>query len=620
MLQESLTMIKQPSQITLLMLLLVALVSGCDGPVEETGPGDADSVSFVMITIDALVAEELSAFDGPKATPALSELAEAGLVMRDGWTVTPMTRPAVATYLTGLAPDRHGVRDDLFTSLAPEIPTLTERLAERGYRTAAFPGSSLLGYDSGLLRGFEIVDEPPRPIIWPGRWLSLHEPAEETATNFEAWLDGVPVDEPFFAWLHFPQYGLTRLAEAEVAWEAAEKEGAKAKRAKKRLAQPRESEGEEDAALPGIDKVDDALGRIVKALNARGDASRTLIVVAGTLGDVVGDGAEPVGPGYSLADGAVRVPLIARFPASVDPVRENDSFWSPDVPATVAALAGVELSPAAEGLSLLAPADDERILFSWSWAPLDQAGWSALRAARKGAAVLLEDRTGETMIGSEDEAVEAELREALAERDEPPDPPRVPPDEILPILVGLGLDPQPRSMDPPADPDEAREAVRALWRARISLAMQNVRRARRLTAAALRRDPGNLAARLDRAHLLVLTGDEETAREVLAPAVEAAPTRPVLLHWYAHALWSSDTPNVAALLEAILPYSPEVGDVQFDLACTHSMEGDVAESERRLRLAIEAGYRDWQNIETVASLRNLRESGRFAEVMREYGR
>ena len=56
------------------------------------------------------------------------DLASAGTAWRDGWTACPMTRPAAATYLTGIAPDRHGVTDDLFASLPEGMPTLATLL------------------------------------------------------------------------------------------------------------------------------------------------------------------------------------------------------------------------------------------------------------------------------------------------------------------------------------------------------------------------------------------------------------------------------------------------------------------------------------------------------------
>ena len=78
--------------------------------------------------------------------------------------------------------------------------------------------------------------------------------------------------------------------------------------------------------------------------------------------------------------------------------------------------------------------------------------------------------------------------------------------------------------------------------------------------------------------------------------------------------------HVAALLTAVEPFKPQEGDVLYDLACARSLAGELGESEAYLRRAIEAGFRHWQSIDSDPDLRNLRKSGRFATVMREYRR
>ena len=74
------------------------------------------------------------------------------------------------------------------------------------------------------------------------------------------------------------------------------------------------------------------------------------------------------------------------------------------------------------------------------------------------------------------------------------------------------------------------------------------------------------------------------------------------------------------LLQLILPHKELDGDVLYDLSCARSLAEDIPSSEEYLRAAIEAGFRNWRVIETDSDLRNLRESGRFSEVLREYGR
>ena len=156
---------------------------------------------MILITVDGLSPASLELFGGAYPSAGLSRLASRGTAWSDAWTTTPMTRPAVATYLTGLLPGDHGVRDDQFTSLVEDRPTLAEKLLEAGYTTAAFPDSSLLGEQSGLLRGFEVVDDPKPIPVAPSNWLPVLTEANQLSSDFHAWLDSVPAGRPYFAWL-----------------------------------------------------------------------------------------------------------------------------------------------------------------------------------------------------------------------------------------------------------------------------------------------------------------------------------------------------------------------------------------------------------------------------------
>lgn len=602
----------------LLVTLVLALAISCTAPPQQSESG---APPIVLITIDGLIADELGTFGGPLDTPALTALAQAGRAWPDGWTAAPMTRPAVTTYLTGLAPDRHGVRDDLFTALPAEIPTLADLLSERGYRTGAFPGTSVLGYDSGLLGGFEIVDEPPRIPINPARWLPGLVTAESTANHFEVWLEGLPAGAPWFAWMHFGEPALTRLSTGIEALGAVEQE-------ERRPGRGKADDAEADEDPPDMSAVDGALASVLAAIETRGDLSRSLIVVVGTLGDPFGREPYLVGPGYSLGAHAVTVPVVARFPDGLIPAREPDQLvWAPDLPATIASLAGVELDGRAEGRDLLEAGDPDRVLFSWSWAPLDQLGWPAPRAARQGRVVLYENAQGATLTtigeaGETDPATEERLAKALAGRVEPARTDTVPLEDVEDLLQGLGLElePIPAAGSRPTEIDDLRKVTATLWRSRLRMHQGKANGSLFAAQRVLSLDPENLGAMVDRGQLFALSARVEEARELLEQAVTRVPTRSDALHWYAHSLWPDALNEAGRLLQRIEPYLNDQGDVLYDLACYYSLEDNLDDSEIYLRRAIEAGYRDWSNIETDSDLRNLRESGRFSDVMREFGR
>ena len=65
---------------------------------------------------------------------------------------------------------------------------------------------------------------------------------------------------------------------------------------------------------------------------------------------------------------------------------------------------------------------------------------------------------------------------------------------------------------------------------------------------------------------------------------------------------------------------PHNADVLYDLACTSSLLGDPAGAESYLRKAWDAGYRDADQIERDADLRNLRADPRYARFMQDVAR
>jgi len=581
--------------------LTVLCAPGCthESPDRAGAPEAPPSPNLVLVTVDGLIAGELSVFGGRVATPNLDSVARDGAAWADAWTVCPQTRPAVASYLTGLAPDRHGVLDDSVTSLPDGVPTLASALAEKGYRTGAFPDSSFLSSHSGLLRGFETVADPP--IVPPGRttWLPLTRPAAEGARNFEIWLLDLPAGEPYFAWVHFSGPLLAQMLGAES-----------------------ESADESTEWTRAVGRFDEALGEILATMDARALQDRSAIVIAGTLGDVRGGESDLPGPGYSLQENAIRVPIVARLPGErPNPVAEP--LWAPDVPVTLARLGSARLH-GAEGRDLLEEDGARRPIFAWGRAPRDQMGWRSLRAVRLDRMKRIEGFESRTLSldgGREiDPDADAHLSRLLAGRARPGSP-GAPLDAVLPLLASSGIEPNPvpeegRSFGTPAS---RRVIVQEVWAARGEVRSGRPDSAVDGYGRVLRLDPDNLASRVGLGEIQIAQGST-AALETLIPAVERYPGHPEVLHWYSHAIWLESWEQAENLLEVVLPFKAHDGDVLYDLACARSLAGDSPAAERYLRAAIEAGYHPWEQLETDPDLRHLRESGGFARVLRDYRR
>jgi len=150
---------RRASRLALPLFALAALLAagGCSG---DSGGG---ARHLVVVSIDTLRADALAGA-GPRraATPGLDELAAGGRRFTNAWSHVPLTLPSHATLLTGRLPPELGLHDNTPFPLRGDVPTLATWLGERGFATAAVIGGQPLARGSGIERGFEQFDDPPR--------------------------------------------------------------------------------------------------------------------------------------------------------------------------------------------------------------------------------------------------------------------------------------------------------------------------------------------------------------------------------------------------------------------------------------------------------------------------
>jgi hypothetical protein len=402
----------------------------------------------------------------------------------------------------------------------------------------------------------------------------------------------------------------------------------KAGKGKAESAAPAEqpAEGDEPQGPSALEGFDGAVGEILNALANRGDLDSALVIIAPTMGDITGGAVGAIGPGYSLDERAIRVSFIALFPEGSGGLRDSASaVWAPDIPATIADLAGLSLHGEAEGLSLFEEPDEGRTIFSFSWATLDQMGWPALRAARAKGVKLLEgfEEVALRLNGDEQPIAEEDkehLRQALLERADPA-PFAVQMEEVREWLAERGVEPRPvaASGRPFGPANDRRHVTDYLWRARLVLESRHAFRALNLYRNILERDPDARAAFMEQGQIMALASSPETL-VTLKEAAKRYPTDPEVLHWLAHAVWVESSEDAEIMLDTLLEYMPHDGDVLYDKACARSLSGDLDGAVEYLDAAINAGFRRWNIIETDADLRALRESPKFSELLRKYDR
>lgn len=342
------------------------LLAGCGKPsVPEGGP---DAV--VLIVIDTLRADHLGSYGFEGAiSPVLDELAGAGVRFADVTTTAPVTVPAVASILTGRIPPDHGVRDNAGFVLAPEHVSLAERFQDAGWKTGAVVSSAVLSADRALDQGFDTWrdefggDYPVyNPALDPLRdQLAGDRRRADRTTDIALELIDDFGGAPYFLLVHY--FDVHDYYD------------------------PPPAHGD---LFPGnpyageVHFVDTEIGRLLDRLD-----DETMVVVVADHGEGLGEHGE-AGHGFLLHQATLRVPLIVKGPGIAAGVVREDPVSTIDIPASIAASAG--LAGLGEGRTLRwsQPDPDPPTFYAETMRTLLSYEWSHLRALRQGPFKLVE--------------------------------------------------------------------------------------------------------------------------------------------------------------------------------------------------------------------------------------
>jgi arylsulfatase A-like enzyme len=334
------------------VIVLVAIGAGLRLPIRPVAP-----TGLVVITLDTTRADRLPAYGFVGvSTPAIDRLAGEGVVFDNVESVAPLTLPAHASLFTGLYPQHHGVRDNAAPPLDPAHRTLAGILHTRGFRTAAFVGSMVLGRDRGLASGFEVYGDGGRA----GSAAPRRRPASDVVDDASAWIKGID-DAPFFLWVHLYDAHASQAVPLEY----------------------RRAYGDNYEAA--IAYMDTQIARLLDAMREQHLLARSAIVVAGDHGESLGEHGERE-HGIFVYEGATHVPLIVHG-ADVAAKRVKAVTSLVDVLPTVLDLLGITLPGVIDGESL-APAlrgveVADRTVYAESMYA-QRFGWAPLRMIRVG--------------------------------------------------------------------------------------------------------------------------------------------------------------------------------------------------------------------------------------------
>ncbi len=144
-------MLKYGTYTSLVAVLSPSLwLSGCEGKKTSV-----KKTNVIVISIDTLRADHVGCYGYERPTsPTLDNLASEGLLFEDVMSTSPWTLPAHGSLLTGLYPNRHGLKS-YNNPLPNSVVTLSEILSKHGFSTAAVVNSFYVSHRYGFNRGFD---------------------------------------------------------------------------------------------------------------------------------------------------------------------------------------------------------------------------------------------------------------------------------------------------------------------------------------------------------------------------------------------------------------------------------------------------------------------------------
>jgi choline-sulfatase len=323
----------------LLLLLSLAACTKAPPPAPPTAAIEdgQQPERVVLITIDTLRADYVGSYGSKLArTPTLDRMAADGVRFATAISPAPITMPAHASLMTGLDPTLHGVHSNGKFRLGDGIPTLAEQFQARGFSTAAFLASVVLDRRYGLARGFDVYDDRMgfRRNIEGATGGYAERTADQVVDATLQWLETAP--DRFFLWVHFydphgsydPPRGF-RPKNSEIA--VTPEEVGAFEYAKQ--AYPPLYAGE-------IYFTDTELGRLLRTLNRRFSADRTLLVVTSDHGESLGEHGELTHT-LTAYDATQKIPLLMKGPGVPSGRVVDAQVRLVDVAPTILSLSGL---------------------------------------------------------------------------------------------------------------------------------------------------------------------------------------------------------------------------------------------------------------------------------------
>lgn len=375
-------------------LLLPLCLAACAPDSTPHGVKHVVLISCDTLRADALGAyagsatDRLAAWGAPPAherTPHIDRLAQESVLFERAIAAAPSTLASHTSLFSGLWPNAHGVARNGFL-VRPELETLAERCAARGFSTAGFAGSFALDARFGIAQGFGHWDQEFDLLVDGLQHEQNERRAEKVTDAVLAWLDRTrDQDAPRLVFAHYfdahAAYDPPGFAPTEV-----EGRAVRGSMDDLRLAVERQqsvfgaARGFDATILRGLDAawlgarpkadaldralvsryaaevsyLDREIGRLLSGLEQRGILSQALVILTADHGETLVDHCDVYNHGLALYQSTLHVPLLVRLPDGTGAGRRVATTVSHvDVLPTVLALCDLPAGERVDGQSLL---------------------------------------------------------------------------------------------------------------------------------------------------------------------------------------------------------------------------------------------------------------------------
>jgi arylsulfatase A-like enzyme len=360
---------KRPAAIALGAAALAGMISMLPAP--GTAADRRSGIRrVVVIHLDTTRVDDLGCNGGIPSTPNIDAVAARGMRYVNSITPLPKTSPSIASFMTGMLPNRHGVYD-VGGLLQARFTTLQELLKQHGFVTGGFASNLVVDRlktdkttSAGFDQGFDVF-KAVRDLA------DVHEGPEGNAVSRElcaalttealAFIEEHR-DEPFFLWmLHLdphapyappPPYDTMYLDHPDLLARSVTLDPSVIHH--QAYVSDRLDSHEYIARHMGEVTLTDAwLGKLFARIEAL--PGRTLLIITADHGESLGDADYWFGHGANIRHPCVDVPLIIACDGVV-PVGVSDTLVANiDLAPTILELVGIDASAlSANGLSLTA--------------------------------------------------------------------------------------------------------------------------------------------------------------------------------------------------------------------------------------------------------------------------